>query len=469
MECSVNSLLLTRNDKASPVEKGKSCGSFRPVKVKSFKNQFGRMQSRSAAPKQQAAEKSIPRQVDKNLAQQAEKEAAGVGRETGQSVLSNNGMKKPDSMGHDLFRAIDAVLPQINIEAKMPSEAELSPELPAGLSILLTASNPGSGEQAESTLPGTAAVVFAHEPVQPWTEPTPAAGQTLTAAAEQPSGTTDAETDNGESPADKAGYPDRFRLMLHNNKNHVFLKLKVQQDSAATVKDQDLSVPPGQAKKLLDFESHRLAGAKLPDKSNLLFEQSSPQGGEKADTNLLITIKDSPGGSRVMIHSLPQAGSNTPVLPQTEEVFAQIVDKAKLMVKMSSSEMNIDLKPEFLGKLSIKVMVEDGLVTARFLTDNHHVKQMLETNLNALRQNLENQGLKVDKTEVEVQLGNERNFDSPGSWKGDGWAEQHALQSNPVLSVDETGLAVLDMDNLADNNLADIYEYSANGQMNILV
>lgn len=73
--------------------------------------------------------------------------------------------------------------------------------------------------------------------------------------------------------------------------------------------------------------------------------------------------------------------------------------------------MKIELYPEFLGKLTIKVMVEEGAVTAKFITDNHQVKQMLEANLGMLRQSLENQGMRVERAEVDVQLNNGSLFD----------------------------------------------------------
>ena len=77
---------------------------------------------------------------------------------------------------------------------------------------------------------------------------------------------------------------------------------------------------------------------------------------------------------------LPKADvPNTTV--DSQDVLNQIVRKAELMFRLNSSQMKIELHPEFLGKLTIKVMVEEGAVTARFITDNHQVKQMLEANL----------------------------------------------------------------------------------------
>lgn len=100
---------------------------------------------------------------------------------------------------------------------------------------------------------------------------------------------------------------------------------------------------------------------------------------------------------------------NKPV--EVKEVIDQIVKKAELVLKQNVSEIRINLKPEFLGKMTIRIAVEQGLVTARFITENLQVKHLLESNLNTLRQSLESQGIKVERTEVNVQLNNGGMFD----------------------------------------------------------
>ena len=55
-------------------------------------------------------------------------------------------------------------------------------------------------------------------------------------------------------------------------------------------------------------------------------------------------------------------------------------------------------------KLTIKIAVEEGIVTARFITENLQVKHLLESNLNTLRQSLESQGIKVEKLKLMFSL-----------------------------------------------------------------
>ena len=102
----------------------------------------------------------------------------------------------------------------------------------------------------------------------------------------------------------------------------------------------------------------------------------------------------------------------------------QVVRKAEVMIKQNSSEMRIQLHPEFLGKMTIKLVLEDGLLTARFITENHQVKHLLDSNLNSLRQSLESQGIRVEKTEVNVQLNNGGLFDGSEGSRQDLWSSR---------------------------------------------
>ncbi len=92
--------------------------------------------------------------------------------------------------------------------------------------------------------------------------------------------------------------------------------------------------------------------------------------------------------------------------PRPEATFqgllAQMVEQAKLMVNGKRSEMVIRLKPEYLGKVHLKVAVVEGVVTARFLVDNVRVGQVLEVNLPQLRQTLQDAGLRFQQASVDV-------------------------------------------------------------------
>ncbi len=89
-----------------------------------------------------------------------------------------------------------------------------------------------------------------------------------------------------------------------------------------------------------------------------------------------------------------------------EDVIFQIVDKAKVILDGEKNEMSIDLKPDHLGKLSLKVVTERGIVMAEFVAENEQVKAVLESNMQFLKDALEKQGFNIQECAVSIGQGN---------------------------------------------------------------
>ena len=96
----------------------------------------------------------------------------------------------------------------------------------------------------------------------------------------------------------------------------------------------------------------------------------------------------------------------TQARPQPDyEIPRQIVEQARLLRTLTDTQMVIRLKPEHLGDLTLRVAVgSDGAVQASFHSDNAHVRSVIENSLVQLRQELSNQGIKVDRVGVYTGL-----------------------------------------------------------------
>lgn len=86
-----------------------------------------------------------------------------------------------------------------------------------------------------------------------------------------------------------------------------------------------------------------------------------------------------------------------------EDVILQVVEKAKTYVAGEKSEMLIELKPEILGKVTLRVLTENDMVKAEFYAENIHVKEILESNLQMLKDALTKSGYTVQEFSVTVQ------------------------------------------------------------------
>ena len=98
--------------------------------------------------------------------------------------------------------------------------------------------------------------------------------------------------------------------------------------------------------------------------------------------------------------------AEVPQRPQTDyEIPRQIVEQARLLRPLNDTQMIIRLKPEHLGELTLRVAVgSDGAVQASFHSDNAHVRSVIENSLVQLRQELNTQGIKVDRVGVYTGL-----------------------------------------------------------------
>lgn len=102
------------------------------------------------------------------------------------------------------------------------------------------------------------------------------------------------------------------------------------------------------------------------------------------------------------------------------EIISQVVEKAKVVLDGEKSEMIMDLKPDHLGKLSLKIVTERGMVVARFTAENDQVKAVLESNMQLLKDSLEKQGLSVQGFSVSVGQDSQRNLNreqNPGMYE----------------------------------------------------
>ena len=122
---------------------------------------------------------------------------------------------------------------------------------------------------------------------------------------------------------------------------------------------------------------------------------------------------NSQSGQQQNIHNVGQMNM-TDITPrfsmQTVEIMDQIMDFMKVEMQPEITQLQMQLHPESLGTLSIQISSREGIMTAQFTTANEDVKAVLESQMIELKQNLEQQGIKVEAVEVtiaEYSLGRE--------------------------------------------------------------
>jgi flagellar hook-length control protein FliK len=106
----------------------------------------------------------------------------------------------------------------------------------------------------------------------------------------------------------------------------------------------------------------------------------------------------------------------TPVnLTKTMEqsIIDQLATKIHTAVRSGVTEVRVQLRPEALGDVTLKIRIEGDVVTARMQVESQQVKAIVENNFQSLKDSLAQHDLQAGSFEVNVQTG-ERQADSSG-------------------------------------------------------
>ncbi|MNS44752.1 Flagellar hook-length control protein FliK [compost metagenome] len=121
--------------------------------------------------------------------------------------------------------------------------------------------------------------------------------------------------------------------------------------------------------------------------------------------------------------------AKAPALPvRPEDVLPQVSKHLDQLKANQANAIKLQLYPEHLGKMEIKVVSHQGVISAQLTADSHTVKGMLESQVAQLQRTFAEMGLKVDKVEVTI-ASSQMNFDAQGQATQQGDAQQFGRQS----------------------------------------
>ena len=85
-----------------------------------------------------------------------------------------------------------------------------------------------------------------------------------------------------------------------------------------------------------------------------------------------------------------------------EDVLRQVSQMTRVLVSQAESSIEMQLNPENLGKVYLQVVSREGVITAQIAAQNEAVKEALESQIVTLRENMNQQGIKVEAIEVTI-------------------------------------------------------------------
>jgi hypothetical protein len=170
---------------------------------------------------------------------------------------------------------------------------------------------------------------------------------------------------------------------------------------------------------------------------------SQGQGGGDFISSSLNRSDETPAGWRALPHlNFAQPG----------ELAAQVAEKMTLFTRPGEQELRMRLQPEFLGEILIKMKRIKGVLTAEIVTQNIAVKELLEGQMDALRQRFQQMEMHVEEFHVFL--------DSDKNGGGDRGTNENSAGGKPGAFVPK-GAYGREKD-------GDLNRYGENGRVNYL-
>jgi hypothetical protein len=128
------------------------------------------------------------------------------------------------------------------------------------------------------------------------------------------------------------------------------------------------------------------------------------------------------------------------------EPLPKVFDRMVIMIKNGEQTGKLIIQPPELGKIDIDLTIKNGHIQANLTTENLVVKEIIEANLNQLKQQLNHQGLIVEQFNVSVGSQNRQFGEDSGQTRksGKGSSQSGVSGIEDVTALEEgTALNIL--------------------------
>ena len=203
--------------------------------------------------------------------------------------------------------------------------------------------------------------------------------------------------------------------------------IAVEQESAAPVTDmqqESIGDQEVQTTTTTDIEAEQPRETKREENGNM---QQQMQDMQKPAENLQQTQ-----GSAIAAEQTTERFD----LQRTQKIIDQIADYVKIHSSEKLTSMEIALNPASLGSVNLHVSSKGGVISAQLYAQDEAVRAALESQVAALKESLEAQGMKVDAIEItEHSHQLEQNLDQNGGQQES--AEAQKKSGRRLLNLDE--------------------------------
>lgn len=200
------------------------------------------------------------------------------------------------------------------------------------------------------------------------------------------------------------------------------------------------------------------------DAQLLQTQKNGEQEAAKGEQNLMQENGANPfmtqqqvNGTENVQTSATQTASFTSTV-DAQNIMNQIMDYMKIQMNSETTQLEMQLHPESLGTLQIRISAKEGIMTAQFTTASEAVKGVLESQMIQLQQQFDQQNIKVEAIEITVQT---HAFESALEQGNERQTTEEDGKRNRTRRIDLSRLEETDEINVEDQLVAEMM--AANG------
>lgn len=189
-----------------------------------------------------------------------------------------------------------------------------------------------------------------------------------------------------EAPEESLAGMKDYTVSIQKNGETVQVKVTVDDASGSKSETQEVTDVPKEEVQV---------GSKTQERNP---SADTGRGEGHATGNAFLQMPDRPAE----VNEAPAPVNDSYQSVQTQEIMDQIMEYMKINLKADAQHMEMQLHPASLGTVNVQIAAKDGAITAQFTTQNETVRAVIETQLIQLKNQFEEQGIKVDAVEVTV-------------------------------------------------------------------
>lgn len=180
------------------------------------------------------------------------------------------------------------------------------------------------------------------------------------------------------------------------------LKEDFSKETEVTVLNAEVDSSNNQNKDILNLEKLLMKMNEKNENVNKIDKsiQKDSSNNFNLDSYNIKSIKYESGIGSKLNHDFK--GSMSQIIKDKIDVISQIANKKAMEQLKNNGTIEIKLEPESLGKMTVRVITENGILSASIMTDNERSKALIESNMQQLKESMINQGINITSIDVNI-------------------------------------------------------------------